>query len=654
VAASVTALAAVIALVQPGRRRVIWGMAAAVFAALMALSRAYLGAHWLSDAIAGLRLGTSCALAAAAAAGRAQRRWRRMGPGEIAAALSSAGLHVGPVSPAGVPAKGSRPFVTVAGDGRRLFVKALGAGHRHADLLYRAYRAVRLKQVGDARPAGSLRQAAEHQALVMILAERAGVPVPALHTVLTPPGAALLVMDLVEGSSLDVLPADQITDDLLRRLWAAVRTLHRARLAHRSLRAANIMVDRCGRPWIVDFSFAERSASQRQQDLDVAELLASLAVLVGAGRAVASAAAVIGTARLTPAVPLMQPLALSAATRRAVAGHQGLLAQLRSAAAGGRPAGDLARIQRVRPRTLLAIAAAAAAFYVLLPRLAQASGSWRAILAADWAWLPVVIAASALTYVAGALALAGCVPGRLRFWPTLAAQAASSFINRISPANVGGMALNVRYLQKSGIEPTAGVAAVGVNALAGAIVHLALIAIFFTLASHRLARAFALPSGGKLLLILAVAAAVTGLILATRPGRRFAVGKIVPALASSAASLRQAGRRPAKISLLIGGSALVTLGYIGGLAASVQAFRGTPGVAEVGAVYLGASAIAAASPTPGGLGAIEAALIAGLTGIGVKPGVAIPAVLTYRLATYWLPVAPGWAALHLLQRRDLL
>ena len=54
-------------------------------------------------------------------------------------------------------------------------------------------------------------------------------------------------------------------------------------------------------------------------------------------------------------------------------------------------------------------------------------------------------------------------------------------------------------------------------------------------------------------------------------------------------------------------------------------------------------------PARGGLGAIEAALVAGLTGIGVPPGPAVSAVLTYRLATYWLPVIPGWAAWRLLQ-----
>jgi len=98
----------------------------------------------------------------------------------------------------------------------------------------------------------------------------------------------------------------------------------------------------------------------------------------------------------------------------------------------------------------------------------------------------------------------------------------------------------------------------------------------------------------------------------------------------------------------------VTLAYIGGLAASVQAFGGGAGFVEIGAVYLGAAAIAAVSPTPGGLGAIEAALVAGLTGIGLHSGPAVSAVLTYRLATYWLPVAPGWISLRALQRRGYL
>jgi len=91
IAASVTIVAAVIALVPPGRRRAWWGAGAVAFSILMALSRAYLGAHWLSDAIAGVLLGTSCALLAALVVGSLQRRWGRRHPG-------------GPALPAGQPA----------------------------------------------------------------------------------------------------------------------------------------------------------------------------------------------------------------------------------------------------------------------------------------------------------------------------------------------------------------------------------------------------------------------------------------------------------------------------------------------------------------------------------------------------------------------
>ena len=94
IAAAVTIVAAVIALVPPGRRRAWWGVGAVAFSVLMALSRAYLGAHWLSDAIAGILLGTSCALLTALVVGALQRRWVRRHPGA-------------PAPPAGQPASGT-------------------------------------------------------------------------------------------------------------------------------------------------------------------------------------------------------------------------------------------------------------------------------------------------------------------------------------------------------------------------------------------------------------------------------------------------------------------------------------------------------------------------------------------------------------------
>jgi undecaprenyl-diphosphatase len=577
----------------------------------------------------------------------------RIGPDEITAALGSAGLRVSRVAPAAVETKGSRPFVAADDDGTELFIKVLGADNRDADLLYRAYRLLRLRDVGDTRPAASLVQAVEHQALVAVMAERAGVAVPIVRQVVrAADGSALLVMDRVAGGSLDRIAPDLLTDPLLRALWTEVDELHRAKIAHRSLRATNIVVDRGGRPWLTDFSFSELAATDRQMALDVAELLASLATIAGADRAVASAAAVIAPDDVAAAVPLLQPLALSAGTRRAIARQDGLLTRTRAAAAAvsGDPDPELARIQRVRPRTLLMIAVAAGAFYYLLPNLAKEGGSWAGVQSADWVWLPLIIALSAVTYLASAIALMGAVPQRLPLWPTVLTQTASSFVNRVSPANVGGMALNARYLQKCGIEPGAGVAAVGVNSVVGAIVHLVMLVVFFAWSRRSLAHAFKLPPGSKLLLGLAILVAAVGIVLATRPGRRLASGTLVPALRSAAASLKLVAQRPGKMIMLVGGSALITLAYIGALAASVEAFGGGPGLVLIGAVYLGAAALAAVAPTPGGLGAIEVALSAGLIGVGMSSGLAVSAVLLYRLATYWLPVAPGWLSLRLLQR----
>ena len=176
--------------------------------------------------------------------------------------------------------------------------------------------------------------------------------------------------------------------------------------------------------------------------------------------------------------------------------------------------------------------------------------------------------------------------------------------------------------------------------------------VFFALAGHDLTKAFKLPSGSKILLVLAVHPR------GHRRGPGDTAGppldqrkQLIPGARSAAGSLRQAAASPVKLGLLFGGSALITLAYIAGLAASVQAFGGGPGLVVIGAVYLAAAALAAAAPTPGGLGAIEAALVAGLTGVGMQPGPAVSAVLLYRLATYWLPVLPGWLCWRSLQHR---
>ena len=134
------------------------------------------------------------------------------------------------------------------------------------------------------------------------------------------------------------------------------------------------MVGEDGCPRLVDFSFAELAATGRQLAIDTAELLTSLAGRIGPDRAVGSALPAIGRDGVAAAVPLLQPLALSASTRRRIKGQDALLKRTREAAiaaSGDQADTNLAQLQRVRPRTLLTIAALAGAFYFLLPQIAK-------------------------------------------------------------------------------------------------------------------------------------------------------------------------------------------------------------------------------------------------------------------------------------------
>ena len=286
------------------------------------------------------------------------------------------------------------------------------------------------------------------------------------------------------------------------------------------------------------------------------------------------------------------------------------------------------------------IAVSVGAFYLLLPQLADVGDSFTALRSANFGWLAVCVVMSLLTYVASAIGLQGGVPGPLPFVANVGSAAASSFVNRVTPANVGGMALNVRFMQKAGIDPAQAVTGMGLNVLAGAIVHAVLLFVFVAWAGQS-STGFKIPASSKLLVIIAVVLAIVGIVVATRRGRRLIRTHVLRFLKQSWSSLVVLSRSPLKLVMLFGGSSGVTLAYIAALSAAVAAYGGGLTFAQVGAVYLGASVVAAAAPTPGGLGAMEAALVAGLTGVGMDSGEAVAAVLSYRLATYWLPILPG-------------
>ncbi|WP_456851930.1 lysylphosphatidylglycerol synthase domain-containing protein [Geodermatophilus sp. SYSU D00742] len=577
--------------------------------------------------------------------------------GAVAAALTGAGLPVAQLQPASVDARGSVPYVATLQDGDRVFAKVMGADNRAADLLFRAWRMVRLKNVGDERPFSSLRRTVEHEALVSLLARDAGARTPRLRTI-APVGrdSFLLSYDLVDGTTIDRLPDDAVTTPVLHGIWHQVAVLRRHSVAHRDLRRANVLLDREGSPWLIDWGFSEVAAAPALLDADVAQLLAALALQVGVDPAVDAAIAELGPEAVAAALPRLQPNSFSGATRDALRHRKELVGQLRAAVSQrcGVPEPRLADLERLHARTVLTVVLLVVATYLLAPQFGDVPGMLTRVREADWAWAPAILAMSALTYGGAALSLVGAVPGRLRALPTFVAQLASSFASKLAPAGLGGMALQVRYLQRSGVHPAVATSAVGLDYVAGSVVHVLLMAVFAVWAGGSAFGSLRLPDPHLFLWGAAIVLALAAAMLAWPAVRRRLLGSLLPVLRRAVSGVGSALRTPGKIALLLGGSAVITLGYLVCLYLSTRAFGGGLGLATVGAVYLAGAAVAAAAPTPGGLGALEVALIAGLVAAGMDHTIAVPAVFLYRIATFWLPILPGWAAFVWLRKSEFV
>ena len=404
---------------------------------------------------------------------------------EITEALASIALPVVVLGLLDVDARGSVPWMGRTADGRAVFVKALGRDERSADLLYRAYRWIRIRHSGDRRPFESLQRAVEHGALVSLQAAALGVRTPALLGI-SDAGldGVVLAYELVDARS--AADYDDLPDTTLEGIWAMVAELHRHRIAHRDLRLANLMVDTDGEPWIVDFAFAELAADGQLLSTDTAELLASTSALVGPERAVAAARTSITDAELLASSPWIQRLALSSATSTAIGSDSGLVALREELAAVCEcDPEEPVTIERVSAKTMFVIATIALSAWFLLPQIASFGTLWDQVQGASLWWVVAAVGLSGLTYVGATIALLGAVPSPVPFRGALAAQLASSFANRVTPAKVGGLATNVRYFQRQGIPVSVAISAVGVNGLAGLVVHITMTLVFLVLARQQ-------------------------------------------------------------------------------------------------------------------------------------------------------------------------
>ncbi len=395
------------------------------------------------------------------------------------------------------------------------------------------------------------------------------------------------------------------------------------------------------------------AASDLQLRLDVAQLLAELALYVGPDRASHLALERASADELVALVPLLQPVALARSTRHALRRRRDVLPALRKLLLAAVPGAEIApvRLQRIRLRTLLTMVATVAAAYLLAGELERESLA-TVLRSADWRWSIVALALSASTYAAAALSLSGFVADRLDFFKTVLAQLAGSFVTLVTPAAVGGAALNIRYLQRRKIPAAVAAASVGVSQVVAFVLHIGLLVIFAALAGTSAKEHIKPPEW--IWFVLAGLVVATLAVFAIPAARRVLRARVAPIFGQVLPQLLEVAQHPRKLALGIGGALLLSAAYIGCLEACVAAFGPPVPIASIAVVYLTGSAIGSILPTPGGLGGVEAALTAGLTAAGLPGVVAVSAVLLFRLLTFWLPVPVGWAALSYLERQHAL
>jgi len=568
---------------------------------------------------------------------------------EIAKVMNALGIPLTLLRAAEVLKSGRRYDASTI-DGARIDLIVLDRDLEGAGLAQGIYRSLRLRD--DAAGAGtSMRRHLERIALNSWAISTAGISTQHLLAVAeVGPDAALLAFEHVPGRSFSSV-GHTLGDAELAGAWEIVRDLQAARIAHRALTAQNFLLASNGKVYVQGIENGAVAASDVQLRIDLAEALVTLSLAADPARAIQAGNVVLGNAALARALPALQLVALGATTRELVKENRELLTTLRNAILADLPetASDIEQIdiERIKPRTLLTVIAGSIAAYLLLTQLGKVNLG-EVFRTADTTWVLTGLGFSALTYVAATLALSGVVPERLSFWKTLQAQFAASFATLVTPPTLGSVAINVRYLSKQGMHAALAGASIAVAQALAFFSHILLLFIAVIAAGTSSDFTFR-PPRTAIIVFLIVALTITASL--TIPSiRSWASKKVQPIFSQVVPRLSSLANQPAKLGAGVFGVLLLNISYCLCLVASVRAFTPDASIAAIALVYLAAAVVGQAAPTPGGLGAVEAAMAAGLTAAGIDPGIAISATLVFRLLTFWLPTIPGWLALRNLQR----
>ncbi|MEV6712868.1 lysylphosphatidylglycerol synthase transmembrane domain-containing protein [Lentzea sp. NPDC051208] len=299
---------------------------------------------------------------------------------------------------------------------------------------------------------------------------------------------------------------------------------------------------------------------------------------------------------------------------------------------------------------LLRVVAAAVVVVALVALVRQVD--WHALMEVlgrtDAGWITASLVVFLLPLLGNVLSLRAAAPVSLPWRLTAVAQLAGAFGNLVTPANIGGMATNVRFLRGRGVPVADAAGVVGATQVMALLVTVAVAVP--GLASSGSA-ADAVRSAGSMLSapvvvgVVVVLLGVAVLLGLTSWGRR--TGRM---LVSACAAFRLSLASPARVFAAVAGSLLVNLGSAAALATAVRAFGGAVPFGDLVLVVALGGLLAGAVPVPGGVGVAELVLAAQLTAVGLEPPVALAAAVLYRLVTFWSRIPVGWLAFSWMRR----
>ncbi len=539
-----------------------------------------------------------------------------------------------------------------------LLVRVLGRDEADAQLLAKFWRLVVYKDGGPNVHLTRLGEV-EHEAYVVLLAERAGVLVPSVVVAGTAgPGAALLVSRPLEGSLLANADPAAVTDALLDDLWRQVGALRAAHVAHGVLNTRRVVVTAAGVA-ITGFEAATGRASALERSADVAELLFSTSEIVGDERSIAAALRALGAEAIIDSLPVLQPGALSSDLRpndpRARKAFHKKISDLRTAAATATQTQPppLQQLHRVSGTNLMMAVGTLFAISVLFSQVGNPQTLWETVTSANPWWLALAMVMAFATNCATAIALMGTVPIPLPLWRTSELQLSMSFSNLAIPA-VGGMAAQIRFLQKQGVDLASAVASGGLLINVGNIIASTVLLAFAIALSPDTFRAQSIPVAGIVsfvLLAILVLGVVAGLVFGIPRIRRI----VLPQIKSATTTIWAATRSPKRVALLLGGNAVNALMYGAVMAFCIMAFGGSINFFTLLALNIFIGTIASLVPIPGGNTAVSTVGMSGaLTAFGVSTEVAVAAVLANQLVANYIPAIPGWFATNDMLHHDYL